>query len=184
MVTYPSTHGCSRMPSATSAPTVACARRPGVHGPGANMKAQVGLTSTGADWRRCLPHQLHKTFAIRTAAAVPVWARFRGGAPLALSARPSDGRHGRGQAIPPVSAAPWGSASILLISYGYIKSSAATASPKPRSTTSSTPTTSSRVSKGNSTSCTRVPTDGWRTSDLRPAQVQGLSEEEATWPSA
>ena len=42
---------------------------------GANMNAQVGLTSPAAIGADVCHLNLHKTFAFRTAAAVPAWGR-------------------------------------------------------------------------------------------------------------
>ena len=89
---------------------------------GANMNAQVGLTSPAAIGADVCHLNLHKTFCDparrRRARHGPDRRR---GASGAVPARPS-GREGwRRRAIHAVSAAPWGSASILLISYGYIR---------------------------------------------------------------
>jgi glycine dehydrogenase len=89
---------------------------------GANMNAQVGLTSPATIGADVCHLNLHKTFAIPHGGGGPGMgpigvarhlAPYLPGHPLA--------KVGGEKAIPPVSAAPWGSASILLISYGYIR---------------------------------------------------------------
>jgi glycine dehydrogenase len=88
---------------------------------GANMNAQVGLTSPAAIGADVCHINLHKTFAIPHGGGGP------GMGPICVASHLADflpghplARVGGAQAIPPVSAAPWGSASILLISYGYL----------------------------------------------------------------
>ena len=121
MVTYPSTHGVFEDAIRDICATV---HEHGgqVYMDGANMNAQVGLTSPaliGADVNHI---NLHKTFAIPHGGGGPGMgpicvaahlAPYLPGHPLAAT--------GGAKGILPVSAAPWGSASILLISYGYIK---------------------------------------------------------------
>ena len=90
---------------------------------GANMNAQVGLTSPAAIGADVCHLNLHKTFAIPHGGGGPgmgpiargarTWRRTCPGHPVV--------QVGGEQAIHAVSAAPWGSASILLISYGYIR---------------------------------------------------------------
>ncbi|MCK7519256.1 MAG: hypothetical protein MZV64_16790 [Ignavibacteriales bacterium] len=84
---------------------------------GANMNAQVGLTPARRHRRRRLPPQpAQDLLPSRTGAAARAWARSRVAAHLApVPARPP-GRADRRRRRPsaPVSAAPWGSASILL----------------------------------------------------------------------
>jgi glycine dehydrogenase len=89
---------------------------------GANMNAQVGLTSPGAIDADVCHLNLHKTFAIPHGGGGP------GMGPICVneSLKPFLPKHplvktGGSKGITAVSAAPWGSASILLISYGYIK---------------------------------------------------------------
>jgi glycine dehydrogenase len=121
MITYPSTHGVFE-----NAIRDICAivheHGGQVYMDGANMNAQVGLTSPAAIGADVCHLNLHKTFAIPHGGGGPGMgpigvathlAPFLPGHPLA----PVGGE----QAVPPVSAAPWGSASILLISYGYIR---------------------------------------------------------------
>jgi glycine dehydrogenase len=105
---------------------------------GANMNAQVGLTSPANIGADVCHLNLHKTFAIPHGGGGPGMgpigvakhlAPFLPGHPLVKIAGSKDqAPRGAGssdpagdQAIPPVSAAPFGSASILLISYGYIR---------------------------------------------------------------
>src|SRR5581483_442718 len=88
---------------------------------GANMNAQVGLTSPAAIGADVCHLNLHKTFAIPHGGGGP------GMGPIGVAAHlaPFLPGHpvitvGGSKAIHAVAAAPWGSASILLISYGYI----------------------------------------------------------------
>lgn len=120
MITYPSTHGvfeeavieiCDSIHEAGGL----------VYMDGANMNAQVGLTSPGAIHADCCHLNLHKTFAIPHGGGGP------GMGPVCVNEKLLPYLPGHNQldnsasAILPVSAAPWGSASILLISYGYIR---------------------------------------------------------------
>ena len=89
---------------------------------GANMNAQVGLTSPASIGADVCHLNLHKTFAIPHGGGGP------GMGPIGVAAHlvPYLPGHpvvqvGGARAIPAVSAAPWGSASILLISYGYVR---------------------------------------------------------------
>ncbi|MEO7190831.1 MAG: aminomethyl-transferring glycine dehydrogenase [Vicinamibacterales bacterium] len=120
MVTYPSTHGVfeSRIREVCA---IVHEHGGQVYMDGANMNAQVGLTSPAAIGADVCHLNLHKTFAIPHGGGGPGMgpiavaahlARFLPGHPLVKT--------GGTQPIAPVSAAPWGSASILLISYGYI----------------------------------------------------------------
>ena len=121
MITYPSTHGVFEDSIRDICATI---HQYGgqVYMDGANMNAQVGLTSPANIGADVCHLNLHKTFAIPHGGGGPGMgpigvakhlAPFLPGHPLA--------QVGGAQAIPPVSAAPWGSASILLISYGYIR---------------------------------------------------------------
>jgi glycine dehydrogenase len=121
MVTYPSTHGVFEDAITEICATVH-AHGGQVYMDGANMNAQVGLTSPaiiGADVNHI---NLHKTFAIPHGGGGPGMgpicvakhlAPYLPGHPLAAT--------GGDKGILPVASAPWGSASILLISYGYIR---------------------------------------------------------------
>ena len=120
MVTYPSTHGVFE-----NGIKDICAQihRHGgqVYMDGANLNAQVGLTSPGAIGADVCHLNLHKTFCIPHGGGGPGMgpigvakhlAAFLPGHPVVP---PGTGRSGA------VSAAPWGSASILLISWMYIR---------------------------------------------------------------
>ena len=91
---------------------------------GANMNAQVGLTSPGRIGADVCHLNLHKTFCIPHGGGGPGRrADRRGGAPAAASCpttrcAPTPARR---PAIGPVAAAPFGSALILPISYAYIR---------------------------------------------------------------
>ena len=121
MVTYPSTHGVFE-----DAIRDICAvihKNGGqVYMDGANMNAQVGLTSPAAIGADVCHLNLHKTFAIPHGGGGPGMGPIGVAAHLApfLPSHPVI-RAGGSEAIHAVSAAPWGSASILLISYGYIR---------------------------------------------------------------
>jgi glycine dehydrogenase len=121
MVTYPSTHGVfeSDIQEITS-----CIHRHGgqVYMDGANMNAQVGLTSPGAIGADVCHLNLHKTFAIPHGGGGPGVGPICVAKQLApfLPANPivkTGGEH----AIQAISAAPWGSALACLISYAYIR---------------------------------------------------------------
>lgn len=120
MVTYPSTHGVFE-----EAITEICdiVHQYGglVYMDGANMNAQVGLTSPAAIGADVCHLNLHKTFCIPHGGGGP------GMGPICVNdkLKPFLPGHpvvktGGEQAITAVSAAPWGSASILVISYAYI----------------------------------------------------------------
>ena len=89
---------------------------------GANMNAQVGLTSPAAIGADVCHINLHKTFAIPHGGGGPGMGPICVAPHLApyLPGNPVI-RMGGAQAITAVSSAPWGSASILLISYAYIR---------------------------------------------------------------
>ena len=121
MITYPSTHGvfeedvigiCDAIHDAGGL----------VYMDGANMNAQVGLTSPGAIHADCCHLNLHKTFAIPHGGGGP------GMGPVCVNEKLLPYLPGHDMVdyktespIRPVASAPWGSASILLISYGYIR---------------------------------------------------------------
>src|SRR5688500_7138348 len=86
------------------------------------MNAQVGLTSPGSIGADVCHLNLHKTFAIPHGGGGP------GMGPICVNEKlasflPGHVMHdvGGSEAIDAVSSAPWGSASVLLISYGYIR---------------------------------------------------------------
>jgi glycine dehydrogenase len=121
MITYPSTHGVYENTIKEITSTIH-AHGGLVYMDGANMNAQVGLTSPGEIGADVCHLNLHKTFAIPHGGGGPGMGPicvndklkpFLPGHPLVKT--------GGDQAVPAVSAAPWGSALILLISYGYIR---------------------------------------------------------------
>lgn len=121
MVTYPSTHGVFE--SAIREITQIIHDNGGqVYMDGANMNAQVGLTSPGMIGADVCHLNLHKTFCIPHGGGGP------GVGPIGVASHlaPYLPGHavvnmGSEKSMRAVSAAPWGSASILLISYAYIK---------------------------------------------------------------
>jgi glycine dehydrogenase len=121
MVTYPSTHGVFEDAIQEICKVVHQAGGQ-VYMDGANMNAQVGLTSPAAIGADVCHLNLHKTFAIPHGGGGPGMGPIGVASHLAafLPGHPVV-RVGGPQAIHSVSAAPWGSASILLISYGYIR---------------------------------------------------------------
>ena len=121
MVTYPSTYGIfeERIKEIC---TVVHRNGGQVYMDGANMNAQVGLTSPASIGADVCHLNLHKTFAIPHGGGGP------GMGPIAVAKHlaPYLPGHpvvkvGGDKAIPAIAAAPWGSASILLISYGYMR---------------------------------------------------------------
>ena len=121
MVTYPSTYGIyeERIREICAVVHEAGGQ---VYMDGANMNAQVGLTSPASIGADVCHLNLHKTFAIPHGGGGP------GMGPIGVAKHlvPYLPGHpvvnvGGAKAIPAVSAAPWGSASILLISYGYVR---------------------------------------------------------------
>jgi len=121
MVTYPSTHGVfeERIKEITDIIHVNGGQ---VYMDGANMNAQVGLTNPGNIGADVCHLNLHKTFAIPHGGGGP------GMGPIGVVEHlapflPTNTLipMGGAKAINGISAAPWGSSLILLISYGYIK---------------------------------------------------------------
>jgi glycine dehydrogenase len=120
MVTYPSTHGVFEESIVEICETIhACGGL--VYMDGANMNAQVGLTSPANIGADVCHLNLHKTFCIPHGGGGP------GMGPICVNdkLKPFLPGHavvktGGEKAITAVSAAPWGSASILVISYAYI----------------------------------------------------------------
>ncbi|HUB67613.1 MAG TPA: aminomethyl-transferring glycine dehydrogenase [Candidatus Methylacidiphilales bacterium] len=121
MITYPSTHGVFEE-TISEAAGIIHAHGGQVYMDGANLTAQTGLCRPG-DFGIDICHlNLHKTFCIPHGGGGP------GAGPIAVAAHltdylpghavvpPGEGRRGEGA----VSAAPWGSASILVISWMYI----------------------------------------------------------------
>jgi glycine dehydrogenase len=121
MITYPSTHGVFEDGIRTICEIV---HEHGgqVYMDGANMNAQVGLTSPATIGADVCHLNLHKTFAIPHGGGGPGMGPIGVAAHLApfLPGHPLVSVGGK-KAIAAVSAAPWGSASILLISYAYIR---------------------------------------------------------------
>lgn len=121
MVTYPSTHGVFEESIIEVCEIIhKCGGQ--VYMDGANLNAQLGLTSPGIIGADVCHLNLHKTFAIPHGGGGP------GMGPIAVVKHLSPFlpghpvvKTGGEKAIHAVSAAPWGSASILLISYAYIK---------------------------------------------------------------
>jgi glycine dehydrogenase len=121
MVTYPSTHGVFE--TAISEICALIHQHGGrVYMDGANMNAQVGLTSPALIGADVCHLNLHKTFAIPHGGGGP------GMGPICCndSLAPYLPKHvlaetGGSKGTTAISAAPWGSASILLISYAYIR---------------------------------------------------------------
>ena len=120
MVTYPSTHGVFE--SAIKEITQLIHDNGGqVYMDGANMNAQVGLTNPATIGADVCHLNLHKTFAIPHGGGGP------GVGPICVAPQlvpflPTNPLipTGGDQAITAISAAPWGSALVCLISYGYI----------------------------------------------------------------
>jgi glycine dehydrogenase len=120
MVTYPSTHGVFEEAIIDICDTIH-AHGGLVYMDGANMNAQVGLTSPANIGADVCHLNLHKTFCIPHGGGGP------GMGPICVNdkLKPFLPGHpviktGGEHAITAVSAAPWGSASILVISYAYI----------------------------------------------------------------
>lgn len=116
MITYPSTYGVYE--ETVKEITEIIHQHGGqVYMDGANMNAQVGLTAPGLIGADVCHLNLHKTFAIPHGGGGP------GMGPICVKAHlakhlPGHVADGTSNAV---SAAPYGSASILLISYGYIR---------------------------------------------------------------
>jgi glycine dehydrogenase len=121
MITYPSTHGVFE-DEIRSICDIVHEHGGQVYMDGANMNAQVGLTSPASIGADVCHLNLHKTFAIPHGGGGPGMGPIGVASHLApyLPGHPVVPTGGE-QAIPAVSAAPWGSASILLISYAYIR---------------------------------------------------------------
>jgi glycine dehydrogenase len=120
MVTYPSTHGVYEA-SIIEVTKIIHENGGQVYMDGANMNAQVGLTNPATIGADVCHLNLHKTFAIPHGGGGP------GVGPICVAPHlveflptnpviPTGGNH----AISAISAAPWGSALVCLISYGYI----------------------------------------------------------------
>ena len=119
MVTYPSTHGVFEV-SIREICDIIHENGGMVYMDGANMNAQVGLTAPGFIGADVCHLNLHKTFAIPHGGGGP------GMGPICVNDKlapflPGHVNINKGSNTNAVSAAPYGSASILLISYAYIK---------------------------------------------------------------
>ncbi|MEP7252174.1 MAG: aminomethyl-transferring glycine dehydrogenase [Ginsengibacter sp.] len=114
MVTYPSTHGVFEE-NIKEICGIVHSQGGLVYMDGANMNAQVGLTSPGNIGADVCHLNLHKTFAIPHGGGGP------GMGPICVNEKLAPFLPGRNNGEGSVSAAMYGSASILLISYGYIK---------------------------------------------------------------
>ena len=120
MVTYPSTHGVYE--SAIKEITGIVHDHGGqVYMDGANMNAQVGITNPGSIGADVCHLNLHKTFAIPHGGGGP------GVGPICVAKQlapflPSNPviKTGGDNAISAISAAPWGSSLVCIISYAYI----------------------------------------------------------------
>ncbi|MCD6090180.1 MAG: aminomethyl-transferring glycine dehydrogenase [Bacteroidales bacterium] len=121
MITYPSTHGVFEA-SVLEIMDIIHQNGGQVYMDGANMNAQVGLTNPGYIGADVCHLNLHKTFAIPHGGGGPGvgpigvaehLVQFLPGSPVVKA--------GGEKAIPAVSSAAFGSASILPISYAYIK---------------------------------------------------------------
>jgi glycine dehydrogenase len=121
MITYPSTHGVFE-DAIRDICAIVHEHGGQVYMDGANLNAQVGLTSPASIGADVCHINLHKTFAIPHGGGGPGMGPISVAKHLApyLPGHPLR-RVGGAQGIAPVAAAPWGSASILLISYGYIR---------------------------------------------------------------
>ena len=121
MITYPSTHGVFEE-SIMEITNIIHKNGGQVYMDGANMNAQVGLTSPGNIGADVCHLNLHKTFAIPHGGGGP------GVGPIGVAEHlvpylPSRTLEpfGGDKSIKAVNSAPYGSALVLLISYGYIK---------------------------------------------------------------
>ncbi len=121
MVTYPSTHGVfeSRIREIVDAVHDAGGQ---VYMDGANMNAQVGLTSPGYIGADLCHLNLHKTFAMPHGGGGP------GVGPICVASHLAEflpshsiAAAGGDNGITAVASSPWGSALLLPITYGYIK---------------------------------------------------------------
>jgi glycine dehydrogenase len=121
MITYPSTHGVFEE-DVKEICSIIHKNGGQVYMDGANMNAQVGLTSPAIIGADVCHLNLHKTFCIPHGGGGP------GVGPVAVAKHlaPFLPNHsvvdlGHAKGIHSVSSAPWGSANILIISYAYIK---------------------------------------------------------------
>lgn len=120
MVTYPSTHGVFEE-GIREICNIVHEHGGLVYMDGANMNAQVGLTSPGMIGADVCHLNLHKTFAIPHGGGGPGMGPICVNEKLAAFLPGHVSINKRADHANAVSAAPYGSASILLISYAYIK---------------------------------------------------------------
>ena len=120
MITYPSTHGVFE-PGIRAICEIVHAHGGQVYMDGANMNAQVGLTSPTRIGADVCHLNLHKTFSIPHGGGGPGMGPIGVAAHLVPYLPGHPFAESAPTAIAPVAAAPWGSASILLIPYAYIK---------------------------------------------------------------
>ncbi|MDE0412496.1 MAG: aminomethyl-transferring glycine dehydrogenase [Gammaproteobacteria bacterium] len=125
MITYPSTHGVYE-PGFQDICSLVHNHGGQVYLDGANMNALVGIARPAEMGADVMHINLHKTFAIPHGGGGPGMgpigvkvhlAPFLPGHPLVEGVNPAAGQKGT---VGTVSAAPWGSASILTISWAYI----------------------------------------------------------------
>lgn len=121
MITYPSTHGVFEE-GIREVCAVVHDQGGQVYMDGANMNAQVGLTNPAIIGADVCHINLHKTFSIPHGGGGP------GMGPICVAAHLAPYLPGHSlvpiggeKSISAVASAPWGSASILLVSYAYIK---------------------------------------------------------------
>lgn len=122
MITYPSTHGVFEKPIIEMCQIIHD-NGGQVYMDGANMNAQIGITSPGFIGADVCHLNLHKTFAIPHGGGGP------GVGPIAvkkhlapfLPTHPVVSTNDSKSAINPVAAAPYGSPMVLPISYAYVK---------------------------------------------------------------
>ena len=121
MITYPSTHGVFE-DEIQEICRLVHEHGGQVYMDGANMNAQSGLTSPALIGADVCHLNLHKTFAIPHGGGGPGMGPIGVASHLApyLPGHPLV-KTGGERAIHAIAEAPWGSASILLISYGYIR---------------------------------------------------------------
>ncbi|HXU80563.1 MAG TPA: aminomethyl-transferring glycine dehydrogenase [Polyangia bacterium] len=121
MITYPSTHGVFEE-GVRRLCEIVHQHGGQVYMDGANMNAQVGLTRPAEIGADVCHINLHKTFCIPHGGGGP------GMGPIAVAQHLCDFlpghpvvKTGGSAAIGPISAAPWGSSSILLIPWAYVR---------------------------------------------------------------
>lgn len=131
MITYPSTYGLFE-PGVKKAIDIVHSRGGLVYLDGANMNAQVGLTSPGDLGADVCHLNIHKTFALSHGGGGP------GQGPVCVSEKlvpflPSHNYvgtpHATAESIRAVNSAPFGSAAVIPVSYSYIKMLGAQALP-------------------------------------------------------